>query len=64
VSGVAGYVSVLTLSVNGYTLDTSAPSVLACTHTVVISNDTGIDGDLITSDDQVKVTLSLGNDLI
>ncbi|CAC9556417.1 hypothetical protein, partial [uncultured Gammaproteobacteria bacterium] len=60
----AGNVTALTLSGNGYTLDTSAPSVLAGTHTVVISNDTGIDGDLITSDDQVKVTLSLGNDLI
>ena len=60
----AGNVTALPLSDNSYTLDTSAPSVLAGTHTVVISNDTGIDGDLITSDDQVKVTLSLGNDLI
>jgi CheY-specific phosphatase CheX len=60
----AGNVTALTLSDNGYTLDTSAPSVLAGTHTVVISNDTGIDGDRITSDDQVKVTLSLANDLI
>jgi hypothetical protein len=54
----------LTLSGNGYTLDTSAPSVLAGTHTVVTSNDTGIDGDRITSDAQIKVTLSLANDLI
>jgi ribosomal protein L24 len=60
----AGNVTALTLSGNGYTLDTSAPSVLAGTHTVVISNDTGIDGDRITSDAQVKVTLSLANDLI
>jgi hypothetical protein len=30
----------------------------------VISNDTGIDGDRITSDAQIKVTLSLANDLI
>ena len=36
------------------TLDTSAPSVLAGTHTVVISDDTGINGDRITNDDQVK----------
>jgi hypothetical protein len=31
---------------------------------VVISDDTGINGDRITNDAQVKVTLSLGNDLI
>jgi hypothetical protein len=31
---------------------------------VAISNDTGIDGDRITSDAQVKVTLSLANKLI
>jgi hypothetical protein len=31
---------------------------------VVISDDTGINGDRITNDDQVKVTLSLANDLI
>jgi hypothetical protein len=54
----------LTLSGNGYTLDTSVPGVLAGTHTVVISDDTGINGDRITNDDQVKVTLCLANDLI
>jgi hypothetical protein len=51
---IAGNITALTLSGNGYTLDTSAPSVLAGTHTVTISDDTGIDGDRITSDDQVK----------
>jgi hypothetical protein len=55
----AGNVTALTLSGNGYTLDTSAPSVLAGTHTVVISDDTGIDGDLITSDDQVNMKYSI-----
>ena len=61
---IAGNITALTLSDNGYTLDTSAPSVLAGTHTVTISNDTDIDGDRITSDAQIKVTLSLANDLI
>jgi urease accessory protein UreE len=60
----AGNFTALPLSDNSYTLDTSVPSVLAGTHTVVISNDTGIDGDRITSDAQVKVTLSLANNLI
>jgi urease accessory protein UreE len=64
VTDIAGNVTALTLSDNGYTLDTSAPSVLAGTHTVTISNDTDIDGDRITSDAQVKVTLSLANNLI
>jgi hypothetical protein len=31
---------------------------------VVISDDTGINGDRITNDAQVKVTLSLADDLI
>jgi predicted acyltransferase (DUF342 family) len=55
VTDIAGNVTALTLSDNGYTLDTSAPSVLEGTHTVTISNDTDIDGDRITSDAQVKV---------
>jgi hypothetical protein len=55
----AGNVTALPLSNNGYTLVTSAPSIPTGTHTVAISNDTGIDGDRITSDAQVKVTLSL-----
>jgi hypothetical protein len=61
---MAGNVTALTLRGNGYTLVTSAPSVLAGTHTVAISDDTGINGDRITNDAQVKVTLSLANDLI
>jgi hypothetical protein len=36
----AGNFTALPLSDNSYTLDTSAPSVLAGTHTVVISDDT------------------------
>jgi hypothetical protein len=59
----AGNVTALTLSGNNYTLK-NAPSELVGTHTVAISNDTGIDGDRITSDAQVKVTLSLANNLI
>jgi hypothetical protein len=38
----AGNVTALPLSDNGYTLDTSAPSIPTGTHTVAISNDTGI----------------------
>ena len=49
VTDIAGNVTALTLSDNGYTLDTSAPSVLAGTHTVTISDDTGIDGDRIAT---------------
>ncbi|CAC9543711.1 hypothetical protein, partial [uncultured Gammaproteobacteria bacterium] len=60
----AGNFTALPLSDNSYTLDTSAPSVLAGTHTVAISGDTGIEGDRITSNGQVKVTLSLANNLI
>jgi hypothetical protein len=41
-----------------------AIKVTASSHTVVISDDTGINGDRITNDAQVKVTLSLANDLI
>jgi CheY-specific phosphatase CheX len=60
----AGNVTALPLSDNSYTFDTSAPSVLAGTHTVAISGDTGIEGDRITSNGQVKVTLSFANNLI
>jgi hypothetical protein len=60
----AGNFTALPLSDNSYTLDTSAPSVLTGTHTVAISGDTGIEGDRITSNGQVKVTLSLANNLI
>ncbi|OJA03702.1 hypothetical protein BGC33_00110, partial [Bathymodiolus thermophilus thioautotrophic gill symbiont] len=46
------------------TIDNTITATLAGTHTVAISNDTGIlDNDRITNDSAVKVSLTLENAL-
>ena len=53
----------MTLTSNGYVLDSGVTAAPAGDHTVAISDDTGTAGDRITSDSGVKVTVTLANAL-